>query len=234
MLGPRHSTTRSTTRRLEDRVLARLRISVPDRPGSLGRVASVIGTAGADIAKVDVLESEAGRALDDVFVQVRDNDHLLVVEAQLAGLPGVTIVGVQQPVPPVTGHADLELIDQVLSRPERALQTLVDGAPGALGSDWAAVVAYGLDGDHASVLATSPQAPSPDGIALTAALRLTSVRLPRPGSDDLYPGAVLVPLGQTSVGLLLVRENGPDFHRSELWRLGQVGHIVSVVVPAPV
>jgi acetolactate synthase small subunit len=220
------------------RVLARLRISVPDRPGSLGRVASVIGTAGADIAKVDVLESEAGRALDDVFVQVRDGEHLLTVESQLASLPGVTIVGVQQPVPPVTGHADLELIDQVLSRPERALQTLVDGAPGALGSDWAAVVAYDLDGDHASVLATSPQAPAPQDIVLAAALRLTSVRLPRPGaapgSSDLYPGAVLVPLGTTSVGLLLVRENGPDFHRSELWRLGQVGHIVSVVVPAPV
>ncbi len=215
-------------------MLARLRISVPDRPGSLGRVASVIGTAGADIAKVDVLESEAGRALDDVFVRVRDHEQLLTVQAQLAGLPGVSVVGVQQPVPPVTGHADLELIEQVLARPERALPTLVDGAPGALGADWAAVVGYNLDGDHTSVLAVSPQAPAAETITLSAPLRLTAVRLLRPGTDQPYPGAALVPLGATSVGLVLVRENGPDFHRSELWRLGQVGHLVSAAVPAGV
>lgn len=215
-------------------MLARVRISVPDRPGSLGRVASTIGTAGADIAKVDVLESESGRALDDVFVQVRDHAHLEAVEAALSGLPGVQVVGVQEPVPPVTGHADLELVDQVLSNPDRSLQTLVDGAPGALGADWAAIVAYGLDGDHAAVLATSVRSPQPDAISLTAALRLTTLRLPRAGSDTVYGGAALVPLGGSPVGLLLVRESGPEFHRSELWRLGQVGHIVAGVVPATV
>jgi acetolactate synthase small subunit len=215
-------------------VLARVRISVPDRPGSLGRVASTIGTAGADIAKVDVLESESGRALDDVFVQVRGHEHLLAVEAALAGLPGVQVVGVQEPVPPVTGHADLELVDQVLSNQDRSLQTLVDGAPGALGADWAAVVVYGLDGDHASVLAVSGKAPDPSTIRLTAALRLTTLRLAPAAGDIPYGGAALVPLGGSAVGLLLVRVDGPDFHRSELWRLGQVGHIVGAVVPATV
>ena len=215
-------------------MLARVRISVPDRPGSLGRVASVIGTAGADIAKVDVLENESGRALDDVFVQVQDATHLAAVQTALSALPGVTVVGVQQPVPPVTGPADLELVDQVLSGPERSLQTLVDGAPGALGADWAAIVAYGLDGDQASVIAVSGKAPAAQSIALSAALRLTTVRLPRPGSDTPYAGAVLVPLGGSPVGLLLVREDGLDFHPSELWRLGQIGHIVSGVVPATV
>lgn len=215
-------------------MLARVRISVPDRPGSLGRVASTIGTAGADIAKVDVLESESGRALDDVFVQVRDHAHLESVENALSGLPGVQIVGVQEPVPPVTGHADLELVDQVLSNPDRALRTLVDGAPGALGADWAAVVAYGLDGEHASVLVVSTKGPAPETIQLQAALRLTSLQLGPAGSTTPYGGAALVPLGGSPVGLLLVRENGPDFHRSELWRLGQVGHIVGSVVPATV
>jgi len=102
----------------------KVRISVPDRPGSLGRVTSAIGVAGADIVKVDVLENEAGRALDDVFVEVRDQEHLEQVRDRLAALPGVTVTGVQRPAPPVTGHADLELLDQVLSRPERGLPLL--------------------------------------------------------------------------------------------------------------
>lgn len=215
-------------------MLARVRISVPDRPGSLGRVASAIGTAGADIAGVDVLESEAGRALDDVYVHARDTGHLDAIELALSTLPGVTVIGVQQPVPPVTGHADLQLVDQVLSRPERAVQTLVDGAPGALGADWAAIVGYGVDGDPAAVVAVSTKAPDRDTIRLNAALRLTTVRLTTPDGQTPYGGAVLVPLGSSVLGLLLVRENGPEFHRSELWRLGQVGHIVGVAVPASV
>ncbi len=62
-------------------MLSRIRISVPDAPGSLGRVTTAIGAAGGDIAKVDVLESAAGRALDDVFVNVRDDGHLRGVVA---------------------------------------------------------------------------------------------------------------------------------------------------------
>src|SRR5664279_589072 len=95
----RHAGRHNGSRRPDDRgeaaVLARLRISVPDRPGSLGRVTSAIGAAGGDIAKVDVLESESGRALDDVFVQVRDLAHLDRLSRTLQSLTGVTIHGVQ-------------------------------------------------------------------------------------------------------------------------------------------
>jgi len=116
-------------------VLARIRLKVPDRPGSLGRVASAIGAASGDIAGVDVLDNEAGQALDDVVVQVRDTSHLTRVLDGLAAVPGVEVVGVHHPAPPVPGHADLQLVAQVLARPDRSLQTLVDGAPVALGVD---------------------------------------------------------------------------------------------------
>lgn len=121
-------------------MLARIRLKVPDRPGSLGRVASAIGTASGDIAGVDVLDSEAGQAQDDVVVQVRDIPHLSRVLDGLAAVPGVEVVGVHHPEPPVTGHADLQLVAQVVARPDRSLQTPVDGAPTALGVDWAAIV----------------------------------------------------------------------------------------------
>lgn len=215
-------------------MLARLRISVPDRPGSLGRVTSAIGSAGGDIAKVNVLESEAGRALDDVFVTVRDVAHLSRLTRTVGALAGIIIQGVQHPAPPATGHTDLELVQQVLSQPDRALQTLVDGAPGALGCDWAALLEFGADGSQSAVLAASGRAPDVEGIIVSAPLRLGAVRVIDPATDLPYSGAALVPLVGIPVGLLLVRESGVDFHRSELWRFGPLGAIVGPVVTAVV
>jgi hypothetical protein len=214
-------------------MLARVRLSVPDRPGSLGVVTSAIGSVAADIVEIDVLESESGRALDDVFVSVRDPDHLTAVSNRLEAVPGVHVTGVQYPAPPVTGHADLELIDQVLSRPERGLQTLVDGAPHAFGADWGALVEYGPDAGVLGVLALSAASPGPDRVVVTSPCRLASIRMTPPGADAPYGGTALVPIGSGPLALVLVRVEGPEFHRSELWRLGQVGQIIGTVL-APV
>jgi hypothetical protein len=215
-------------------VLARIRISVPDSPGSLGRVTTAIGAAGGDIAGVDVLESHAGRALDDVFVQVRDLGQLRTVNAALDGISGIAVIGVQQPVPPVTRHTDLELCQQVLAQPDRGVRTLVDGAPGALGADWAAVLLFDSVGAQEGVLAVSAKAPAADSVRIAAPLRLGAVRLAEPASVQPYSGTALVPLGAGPLGLLLVREEGVDFHRSELWRLAQVGSVVGAVLTVSV
>lgn len=214
-------------------MLARIRLSVPDRPGSLGALTSAIGAVGADIVKIDVLESESGRALDDVFVVVRDVHHLNAVRDRLANMPVVTVTGLQYPAPPVTGHAELELVDQVLSRPERGLQTLVDGAPHAFGADWGALVEYGPDATVLGVLTTSVHSPGPDSVVITSPSRLAAIRVTPPGADAPYGGAALVPIGAGPLALVLIREEGPEFHRSELWRVGQVGQIVGTVL-APV
>ena len=42
-----------------------LRLALPDRPGSLGMVASAIGFAGCNIRSLAVVENSDGRALDD-------------------------------------------------------------------------------------------------------------------------------------------------------------------------
>jgi hypothetical protein len=215
-------------------VLARVRLSVPDRPGSLGKVTSAIGAVGADIVEIDVLESESGRALDDVFIRVRDLEHLHRDRTRLDGMPAVVVTGLQHPAPPVTGHADLELIDQVLSHPERGLQTLVDGAPHAFGADWGALVEYGPDSAAVvSVLTLSVHGPGPEAVAITSPLRLASIRMTAPGADTPYSGAALIPIGSGPLALVLVRAEGLEFHRSELWRVGQVGQIVGTVL-APV
>jgi hypothetical protein len=215
-------------------VFARIRLRVPDRPGSLGRVASAIGAASGDIAGVDVLESAGAQALDDVVVRVRDSTHLGHVLAGLDDVPGVEVVGVHHPAPPMPGHADLQLVAQVLARPERSLQTLVDGAPVALGVDWAAIVhADDVPEGRLTVVATSAAAPEAVP-AITGPFRLRTLQLDVAGRPA--HAAALVPLEGCPLGLLLVRGGGLEFHSRELWRLGQLGAVVGpcLAVSAPV
>ncbi len=44
----------------------------------------------------------------------------------------------------------------------------------------------------------------------------------------------LVPIGNGPLGLLLVRQEGVDFHRSELYRLAQVGSVLGSVMTVSV
>lgn len=209
-------------------MLARFRISVPDRPGTLGLVASAIGRAGADVVGVEVLESERGRALDDLHVAVTDGAHLERVHHALDAVVGVTVVGVQDPAPPVTGHAELELVAALVARPDRVLNSLVDGAPTAVGADWAALVAYGAHGSPGAVVLTSPACPGAEHVGLSAPLRLGTPSLTGPGRSP--GGTALVPLSPHDLGLVLVRADGPAFSRSELWRLAEIGRIAGSVV----
>ena len=47
-----------------------LRVVLPDKPGSLGAVATALGNAGADILGVNVVERSTGHAVDDLAVEL--------------------------------------------------------------------------------------------------------------------------------------------------------------------
>lgn len=214
-------------------MLVRVRLVVPDRPGALGQVASAIGTAGADVVQVEVIGSENGRAVDDVHLQVRDTAHLDRVVTELASTAGVDVEGVLHSPPPVTGHAELELVARVVAQPDRALRTLVDGAPAAVGASWAALLgATGtrpLDVVDTVVL---PGVHAPDALPEVAGglpLRVSSPRLTLDGGRS-PAGSVLVPLGTDEpMALVVVREVGPSFHRSETWRLAEIARTAGAV-----
>ena len=212
-------------------MLVRIRVIVPDRPGSLGVVTSALGRAGADVKKVDVLETETGRATDDISIEVRDSAHLERVRQSLGGLPGVDVEGALVPGPPVAGHAELELVRAALGDPRRCVQTLADGAPTAVGASWAAVLEFDKTGAVLSVVAASMGYPGAGVAPVTAPLRLGTIRLLDAVTALPYGGAALVPLTGTNLGLVLGRPDGPGFHRSELWRLAEIGRIIGAVVP---
>jgi hypothetical protein len=213
-------------------MLVRIRVSVVDRPGSLGSVAGALGSADADIAAIDVLASESGRAIDDFLVRVRDMRHLADVCSSIERVIGVSVVGVQQPAPPRSGHADLELVGQLLAAPERGLQTLVDGLPGVLGGDWAAAVRSAPGSDEPAVVIMSMRYPGPGTVKLSATARLGALGKARIGDREPYSAGAIAPIGGSGLALLVVREHGLQFHDSEIARLGELGTIATHVVHA--
>lgn len=71
----------------------RLQVVLPDRPGSLGAVASAIGFAGGDIRGLVVLSSEGGRGIDDITVAFPGSDPQDLVNV-LSAIGGVEVISV--------------------------------------------------------------------------------------------------------------------------------------------
>jgi len=73
--------------------LFRLNVALPDRPGSLGLLASAIGAVGGDIRELVVLKSENGRGYDDITVAVPGSDptDLLDLLNSIGGVEVITI-----------------------------------------------------------------------------------------------------------------------------------------------
>ena len=74
--------------------LFQMQISLPDRPGSLGAIASAICAAGADIRGLVVLKSEDGRGYDDITVAVPGTDPSDLVEV-LNSIGGVEVISIK-------------------------------------------------------------------------------------------------------------------------------------------
>lgn len=127
-------------------MLLRIRVELPDRPGSLGQVARTLGVAGADIVQVVVLERAAGRAVDDFTVVWPSGASIRRLLAGLGAMPGVRVDGVWQAIgAPIHGGYDGELLAQIAVNPMEGLSTLVDAVPALLAADWAAVLVVPAD-----------------------------------------------------------------------------------------
>ena len=203
-------------------MMLRLRISLPDRPGSLGRVSRVLGALGADILSVTVLDHAEGRVLDEFTVawpNYPGRDRLLTA---LSGIPGVILDGAWTTTAQPDAFADLDVLGHITADPARGLVTLVDALPGIFSADWAVVVG-----------------PPPDRV-----LHQASWQVPETGSlPDITPvrpvvfsvgaddGAhfAAVPMGRSGRTLYLARTSGPAFHRVELQRLTRVVEIVLAI-----
>jgi hypothetical protein len=71
-----------------------MQVSLPDRPGSLGMLASAIGSAGADIRGLEVLKTVDGVGYDQIIVAVPGTDASDLVEI-LNSIGGVEVLSIE-------------------------------------------------------------------------------------------------------------------------------------------
>jgi len=71
-----------------------VRLEIRDKPGMLGRAASVIGKAGGDIGAVDLVEVTAERVLRDITIKARDSRHAHLIIDRLQAVTGVKVANI--------------------------------------------------------------------------------------------------------------------------------------------
>ncbi|MDP8975984.1 MAG: hypothetical protein M3N28_06415 [Actinomycetota bacterium] len=72
-----------------------LRVWLPDRPGALGAVASRIGAVRGDLVGIDILERGAGRAIDELVVQLPSDDLVPLLVSEVSEVDGVDVEDVR-------------------------------------------------------------------------------------------------------------------------------------------
>ena len=73
--------------------LFQLNVTLPDRPGALGLLASAIGAAGGDIRALAVVKSEDGRGYDEITVAIPGSDPTDLLNV-LGAIGGVEVISI--------------------------------------------------------------------------------------------------------------------------------------------
>lgn len=124
-----------------------MRVWVPDRPGALGAVASRIGAVRGDLIGIDILERGAGRAIDELVVELPDEALVQLLISEVSEVDGVDVEDVRR--------ANDALADPRLDALETAASLVGEQSVASLlgllarsslrdfQSDWAAIVEPG-------------------------------------------------------------------------------------------
>jgi hypothetical protein len=202
-----------------------LRLVVPDRPGTLGAIATALGVAGIDIVSVDVLERGGGVAVDDIVVELppdRVADSLITAAT---AVPGVQVESLRPFAGPMDTHRELDLLEAL--------------APAGGGT--AKVLAAELPGtsQDLTVLAASDAAPALTGVTLPWLPLTTPLLLPSDADwvplrwQEMAVEMMAAPLDGEGAAVLLGRSGGPVFRRSELLRLAHLTGLAATVARLP-
>ncbi len=211
-----------------------LRVVLPDKPGSLGAVATALGNAGADILGVTVIERSHGHAIDDLAVELPAGRPPDVLITAAESVPGVQVESVRPHSGRLETHHELELIEEIAGDPANGMTLLAAGVPRIFRAGWALVVVR--EGTRSYRVAESAAAPETRAgdlpwLPLERAVVIDPEIhwVPEPWAS-LETELAAAPFGTAPQALVVGRPGGPAFRPSELARLTHLAGIVATVL----
>lgn len=194
-----------------------LRVQLPDTPGSLGFVATAMGTVDADISAVEIVEKGPGYAIDDFILTLPPSTLPDTLVSACDMLDGVKVLWLSR-YPENWGiESDIATLNRMAEDPAHGAEILTEATPVVFHCQWAA-----LFSPDRSVLTSTALAPefTPEAVDQLNPLDATH-------STDLDEGWMagwgdtVVAVAPLSGGrsLVLGRQGGPEFLASELNRL---------------
>ena len=198
-----------------------LRVELPDVPGSLGRLASAIGAAGANIDAIEIVGRDimADTAIDDVFIAADGEVMPDTIVSACNSLPGVKVLWISRYAAGGNLFLDLEAVESMTEDPAKAIQRLVDALPLVFRVDWG--VHLRRDGERAIVVHGTSSAPTeiPEKIVWPDNLEKGQrIDVPEAWSDLVVAGS---PLNADEL-VVVGRRGGPEFLDSEIARLAHL------------
>ncbi len=137
-----------------------MRVLLPDRPGALGLVASRIGAVRGEIHGIEILEQGAGRAVDELVVELPDPALIDLLVGEVNAVDGVDVEEVR-PAPAALRDPRFSAFETSAAligatTADEVLTRLVEHASGDLEAAWTAVI----DGGATAVVAGTGEAPA--------------------------------------------------------------------------
>ena len=213
-----------------------LRVRLLDRPGSLGSLAVALGSVGADILSLDVVERISGSAIDDLVVDLPPGSMPDTLITAAEALPGVRVESIRPHTGLLEAHRELELIDHVAAAAgwSDKLRVLANEAPRVLRVGWSMVGRstdsgferlVGSPGSPETPVTSAPWLPLHHPVALDG----TAHWVPKLWRD-MDTTLAAAPLGDPSCAVMLGRPGGPEFRPSEVAQLGYLAGIVATLL----
>jgi hypothetical protein len=206
-------------------MLFRLRVSLPDRPGSLHALTRALADAGANIVDIEVLGAVDDRALDDLVISTPTLSEGQV-EGMLSAIPGLAVLSMRRTVQMHGARPDLDLLAKVAGEPTSAVARFVELAPSAFNADWSVAVVGHPPTAVAQTVAAPREVETLPRVIGTSARRCLLRR------GDAEPWEIAsVRVADSAVHV--VRRGGPMYLQAELLRLHKVAALTNALAVAP-
>jgi hypothetical protein len=200
-----------------------LRVWMPDRPGALGALASRIGAVGGDVTGIDILERGAGRAIDELVVELPDDALVELLVTEIHQVDGVDIESIR-PAAEALHDPRVDALETAAllvgaPTPSAAIEELCVHGVRTVGAHWGVV----LDLANGSIISEVGDCPSAAWIAAFVAGSQSSAHV---SDGDAGPSDVVwAPLPAAGRALVMGR-NGESFRARERRQAAALARIV--------